>query len=109
LADKNQKENFEKIQALIKEKHVPVANQGKFKPTDVLKAIKERIGVDKSSNWHSEMWKKHAVRPPTKDLNKAKTNLKYCQYDVVHKDYLYTEDWVKFLIKDEIVVNNRNI
>jgi len=107
LADKNQKENFEKIQALIKEKHIPVANQGKFKPTDVLKTIKERTGVTKSPNWHTEMWRKYGVRPATIDPNKTKTKSNYCQYDVVHSDYVYTEDWVNLLIKDEIMVNNK--
>jgi hypothetical protein len=107
LADKNQKENFEKIQALIKEKHVPVANQGKFKPTDVLKTIKERTGIEKTPNWHTEMWKKHGVRPATKDQDKTKTKSKFSQYDVVHKDYVYTEDWINLLIKDEIVINKK--
>jgi hypothetical protein len=53
------------------------------------------------------MWRKHAVRPATIDPNKTKTKSKYCQYDVVHSDYVYTEDWVNLLIKDEIMVNNK--
>lgn len=107
LADKNQKDNFEKIQALIKEKHVPVANQGKYRPKDILKTIQERTGAIKSQNWHTEMWKKHSIRPSTKDVDKAKTKSKYCQYDVVHNDYVYTEDWVNLLIKEEIVVSTK--
>ena len=107
LADKNQKENFEKIQALIKEKQVPVANQGKYKPKDVLKTIFERTGIEKSTNWHTDMWRKYAARPATNDQNKTKTAAKYCQYDVVHRDYIYTEDWVNLLIKEEIVVANK--
>ncbi len=109
LADKNQKENFEKIQALIKEKQVPVANQGKYKPKDVLKTIKERTGINKSQNWHATMWRKHGVRPPTNDQNKTKTKTKYCQYDVVHNDYIYTEDWINMLVKDEIVQSSKTV
>jgi hypothetical protein len=107
LADKNQKENFEKIQALIKEKQVPVANQGKYKPKDVLKTIKERTGISKSQNWHATMWRKHGVRPSTNDQNKTKTKTKFCQYDIVHNDYIYTEDWINMLVKDEIVQGNK--
>lgn len=102
LADKNQKENFEKIQALIKEKRVPVANQGKFKPKDVLEAIKERTGVKKNQNWHADMWRKYEVRPSSKGLDKTKTKAKFCQYDEVHDDFIYTDDWVSMLVKNEI-------
>jgi hypothetical protein len=32
------------------------------------------------------------------DIDPFDTNTKYCHYDEAHKDYLYQESWVKFLI-----------
>ncbi len=29
-----------------------------------------------------------------------KTNPKFCQYDEAHKDYVYTEEWKNFLMKE---------
>ena len=84
------------------DKKVPIANLGKFKPSDVVKKIEEKTDEQKTINWHTKMWKKHKVRPPTSDENKLVTKEEYCQYDEPHKDYIYTEKWVDFLIEKEI-------
>lgn len=104
-ADKDQQENLEKIQALIKDRQVPVANQGKYSPTKVLTEIEIRTGKKQTMNWHTSMWKKYKIRPNRNDLKKEKCDTRYCQYDVVHNDYIYTEEWVNQLIKEEIVKN----
>jgi len=81
----------------IKEKTVQVANQGKYKPSKVLEIIKERINNEKSMSWHTRMWKKHNVRPNSKNCK-----IQYCQYDEPHKDYIYTDAWIDLLVKNEI-------
>ncbi|TSC65130.1 MAG: hypothetical protein G01um101477_613, partial [Candidatus Doudnabacteria bacterium Gr01-1014_77] len=30
-------------------------------------------------------------------------------YDVVHSDYIYTEDWINMLVKDEIVQSSKTV
>jgi len=103
LASKDQQDNLEKIQTLIKDRQVPVANQGKYKPTSVVAEITNRTGVEFNVSWHTDMWKKYKVRPDSTMLKKEKCITKYCQYDVVHNDYVYTEEWINHLIKKEII------
>lgn len=103
LANKDQYGNLEKIQALIKDRQVPVANQGKYSPTNVLLEIENKTGKRFNMPWHTSMWKKYKVRPETKEVKRDKCNIKYCQHDVVHNDYVYTEEWINHLIKNEIV------
>jgi hypothetical protein len=96
--DPNNSEEMAKYQKFIvgiKEKIIQVANQGKYKPSDVLRIIKEKTEQKKGMNWHTRMWKNHEVRPTPKN---CKTQ--YCQYDEPHKDYIYTDAWIDFLIKN---------
>jgi len=51
-------------------------------------------------NWHTQMWKKHKVRPSSKDEDPKKCETQYCQYDELHKDYIYTDEWVDLLVKE---------
>lgn len=90
---------YEKMIIGMKEKLVPVANPGKYRPGKVLKILEERGHRNLSMNWHTDMWKKHKVRPSTKDKDKAKCNTKYCQFDEAStlKDYVYTDDWIEIL------------
>ena len=42
-----------------------------------------------------------SVRPDTNYIGDplSKTNTKYCLYDEVHDDYVYTEEWIDVLIE----------
>jgi len=95
-----QVEKYEKMTALIKEKHVPVVNFGKFRPSDVAKMVAKAIAPQKKFNvgHHTECWRYFKVRPPANSNNPAQCKTAFCQYDQVHKDYVYTEKWVQFLI-----------
>lgn len=46
-------------------------------------------------NWHTSMWKKYKVR-----VSSTNCNIKYCQYDIPHDDYIYTDDWIELLVKE---------
>ena len=100
---------YQKMLVGIKEKTIPVANQGKYKPGDIYEIIKNKINNNETSylttkwkfiSWHTSMWKKHSVRPGTRSNYYKKCNTKYCQYDEPHKDYIYTKEWIDFLIKE---------
>jgi hypothetical protein len=60
-------ENYEKQIALIRMKQVPVADQGMLKPSDVVRAVKERTGLEFSMYHHTNAWKKYGVRGYTAD------------------------------------------
>jgi hypothetical protein len=98
--DENNSEKIKKYNKsiiAIKQQKVQVANQGQLKPGMVITKIKEKTEISKTIHWHVKMWKKYKVRE-----SKEACKTQYCQYDEAHKDYIYTGEWVDFLIKKEI-------
>ena len=91
-------EKYKKMVAFIKEKQIPVVNPGKLKPGDVSQKIRNALEIAfHPSTHHARCWKYYKVRPESNSDQPDKTTTKYCQYDPVHKDYVYTEEWVEFL------------
>lgn len=96
--DPKHPEEFEAIKkdiALIKEKRVPVVNQGKLKPQMVCDILSQKMGKKISVSLHTKAWKYYKVRKTGTQANGC--NTKYCQYDEAHRDYVYTQDWIDFL------------
>jgi hypothetical protein len=96
--DSNNPEEFESLKkdiALIKEKRVPVANQGKFKPKMVCDILSERLGQKISVSLHTAAWKYYDVRK--QGYQAEGCNIEYCQFDEAHRDYIYTQKWIDFL------------
>ena len=94
-------EKYKKVVAFIKEKQVPVVNPGKLKPGDVSQRIRDNLEITfHPCTHHARCWKYYKVRPESNSDHPEKTKIKYCQYDEVHKDFVYTEEWVEFLISE---------
>ncbi|NLU23452.1 MAG: DUF3644 domain-containing protein [Clostridiales bacterium] len=96
--DPEHPEEFDPIKkdiALIKEKRVPVANQGKYKPQMVCDALTDKLGTKVSITLHTMAWKYYKVRE--QGLQADGCNTKYCQFDEAHRDYVYTQAWIDFL------------
>ncbi|MEL7655563.1 MAG: DUF3644 domain-containing protein [Bacillota bacterium] len=96
--DPKKPEEFESLKkdiALIKEKRVPVANQGKFKPKMVCDILSERLGKNVSVSLHTAAWKYYDVRK--QGYQAEGCNTEYCQFDEAHRDYIYTQAWIDFL------------
>ena len=51
-----------------------------------------------ASYHHAKCWKYYKIRPSSGDQNPEKTNEKYCYYDKPFDQYVYTQQWVDFLI-----------
>ena len=95
--DPEHPEEFDAIKkdiALIREKRIPVANQGKLKPKMVCEELSKRLGFPVSLTLHTLAWKYYGVRKRGKQ---DKCDTKYCQFDEAHGDYVYTQAWVDFL------------
>jgi hypothetical protein len=101
-----------KIAALVKTKTkaVPVRNLDYIKPSDVVKMVQERLGnpkIDRNGNQknkfnldtHTRCWKKYEVRPINGSNEPELTQSEYCVYDSVNENYLYTGNWVEFLVQ----------
>jgi hypothetical protein len=94
---------YEKMIALVKERHVPVANLDRIKPSDVAKQVERALGPQKkfsASHHHVKCWRYYEVRPTKGSTNPAQCKIEFCQYDDLHKDYAYTKKWVEFLIAE---------
>jgi hypothetical protein len=81
-------------------KHEPVQNLGRYKPQAVVDRVAAQVPGFNMSD-HTSAWKRHAVRPPSDAADPAATDSRYSIWDEPHRDYLYTEAWVRKLIREE--------
>ena len=100
-------ENEEKLANLtkgivaIKERTIPIANAGHFKPTDVVKQVAARLGKPFNQAHHTRAWQRYNVHRPTVKGGKVSAtgcDVRYCVPDEVHNDYVYTSAWVDHLV-----------
>ena len=82
---------------LIRDRQIPVAHPGKYKPSGVAKLVAERIGRPFPVHQHTRAWKYYKVRVSGNEPDRCKT--KFCQFDSVHNDYIYTDAWVELLVQ----------
>lgn len=85
------------VTALIKERQVPVANLDRYRPSDVKRKMKSLGHADFSVSSHTQAWKCYGVRPRGEAPEPSRCKTEFCIYDAVHRDYVYTEKWVKKL------------
>ncbi len=88
---------LQKQVALIRDRQVPVANQGRYRPKRVAEKVAERLGRPFRLHHHTLAWKYYDVRAQGTQPDRCKTE--YCQFDTAHGDYVYTDAWVDFLIQ----------
>lgn len=88
---------YEKVVALIKPKQISVANLGGLKASEVAREVAQRLGRKFTLNSHVRCWKHYNTRPTKSSATPEVCDNRYCYYDVVHKDYVYTQAWVDFL------------
>ena len=99
-ADEEQKVNLQKMNILIKEKQVPIANLNLKKPTEVVNNVSTSLKFDFKMHHHTKAWKYFKVRPVSNSDHPEKTNSSCSVYDKAHNDYLYTEAWISKLISE---------
>ncbi len=87
---------YKKQVGFIRDRQVGVANPGTYTPGKVVEAVKQRTGKMFTMSDHTKAWKMCQVRP--KDRKKPEScKQKYCQLDRAFDQFIYTEEWVKFL------------
>jgi len=94
-ASDEERERLEKLNVLIREKRIPIANLDLYKPSKVVNRVNERCANYVSQNTHTDAWKYFQVRPEYGADDPERCNTDYCVYDDANGDYLYTEAWVK--------------
>lgn len=99
--------NYQKLIAMIKPTVTQVANQGRLKPSDVCKhvepVVKQAVGEHAkfcASSHHAKACYYYKARRRNGEGDRKVTDTRFCQYDEAHHDYVYTREWVKFLISE---------
>ena len=98
--DAEQYENLKKEITLIKNKRIPVSNDDKMRAGIVVNKVNDKVDFDFKIYHHTCCWRYYKVRPKKGNRNPECTDTRYCSYDQVHEDYVYTKAWVNKLIKD---------
>lgn len=82
----------------IKERQVQVHNANLLKPTAVAREVARRLGKKFTINDHILAWKRYEVRPNR--FTTTGCDVRYCVPDAVHQDFVYTQEWVEFLVNN---------
>ena len=98
--DDEAKRSIEQAVTLLKTRETAVAHPGQMKPGDVAGMVQSRLGFKFGTNHHTACWKHFKVRPPHGAANPRDCDVRYCQYDVPHNDYIYTDEWVELLVSE---------
>ena len=111
--DDSQKINVNRVAALVKNKfvQVPISNKDLLKPGVAVEKIQLALGNNKiikngkekdkfNMDAHTRCWKKYEVRPINYTPNPELTKSQYCIYDQPNETYLYTEEWVDFIVEE---------
>lgn len=99
-ASEEELKRLEKLNVLIKEKHIPIANLGLYKPGEVVAELEKRLSMRINMANHTDAWRYFGVRPRLRDPHPERTRSEYCIYDEVHEDYVYTIAWVEMLARE---------
>lgn len=96
-ASEDELKHLERLNVLIQDKHVPVANLGLLKPGKVVARLQEHVPFMVNMTVHTKAWRCFRVRPASGADRPEQTRSKYCVYDKANGDYLYTAEWVEML------------
>jgi len=94
-------QQYERVAALIKPRQVAVLNLGRYKPSQVCQLVEAATGKKFNASYHhAAAWRKHGIRPELGAPDPSVCDARYCAYDKVHNDYVYTQAWVDLLIEE---------
>ena len=89
------------VQTIVRRQAVPVQNMGLHKPRRVAELVQAGLGVRFNVfAHHTRAWHYYEVRPDRHAQRPELTDQRYCLWDEPHGDYLYTDAWVRKLVKD---------
>jgi hypothetical protein len=90
---------LEQFVTIVREKNVPVEDYNGILPGEVVKQVAERLGKPFDLHMHTQAWRFFGARPPGNAANKAQTRADFCRYNAAFDRYVYTNQWVEYLIR----------
>ncbi|WP_431901330.1 DUF3644 domain-containing protein [Amycolatopsis thermoflava] len=97
--DADQAALMERMQTVIREKQVPVADLDTLLPSKVVERVGRQIPWRFTLNDHASAWRYWQVRPPKDVEHPERTKSEFCRYNGAFKQYVYTDAWVNFLVR----------
>jgi hypothetical protein len=88
------------VQTIVCNKTVAVQNRGRHRPSAVSLAVSKQLGAKFSVHGHTAAWRYYRVRPAEGADKPELTDDRHCVWDEPHRDYLYTDAWIRKLVKD---------
>ena len=98
--DEEQQAMLRRMNVLIKDKHIPIANLDLKRPAQVVAEVSDAFPFVFNMHHHTTAWKHFEVRPESGSGQPQNTDSSYCVYDNAHNDYLYTKTWIAKLISE---------
>lgn len=96
-----QREARDVVQTIVRKQNIPVQNMGRYKPGKVAELVQQQLGIVFTTHaHHTRAWQYYKVRPDKHAKHPEQTDPRYCVWDEPHWDYLYTEAWVRKLVKE---------
>ncbi|MCC2322290.1 DUF3644 domain-containing protein [Cellulomonas xiejunii] len=89
----------EQVQTIIREKKVPVEDLNGLLPKAVVDAVDTAIERPFTLHMHTQAWRYFQVRPAADAPNAAATKSDFCRYNPAFRQYVYTPQWVTYLIR----------
>jgi len=101
LADLTEEQRMvmEEALTIIRDRMVPVSDLGALLPKQVAEKVSAALGRPFSIDQHTRAWRYYEVRPAKGDPDPSKTKPDFCRWNSAFGRYVYTEAWVKFLIR----------
>ena len=94
---------YEKFIVAIKEKRI---GGDEYRAGEVAEQVYETLKDIMPQGWkfnasthHAKCWRYYKIRPKKGDPHPENTNKKYCYYDKPFDQYVYTQEWIDFLIE----------
>ncbi len=100
LSDEDKKK-YDSINALVKKqiKKIPIANAGLYLPGKCLIKINDKLNIKLNFHDLQCLYEVFKVKPQGQKTNNPESIItKFCVYDEAHSNYLYTEDWINFVV-----------
>jgi len=85
---------------VVRERIRLVVHADKMKPSKAARALQERLPFKFNQSHFTQAWKKLAVRPERGAEHPERTDERYCLYDAVHKDYVYTSAFIEKVLRE---------
>lgn len=94
-ASPDELDRLDKLNVLIREKKIPIANLDLHRPSQVIDTVNRDSKYRLTINSHADLWKHFNVRPENGAPEPAVCRTDYCVFDEAHNDYLYTNAWIQ--------------